>query len=194
MDVDRVGTTKKLSVDEVTKSNVKNISEMLNGKVMDAPVTLTVRELIKLRPATLKPLVNYLYEGRKTDLAALVQEEHGMIPINLEAKTSRFCSVMVVYLDDLCVVSKTEEQHLEHLRKVFQFCLKWGVCSKFAKCQFGTKTFRFLGLICTLEGVLPDPGKAQALVDRQEPKNVKELRSYVYLGSYFQTLLKLRYV
>jgi hypothetical protein len=124
-----------------------------------------------------------------------------VLPFGLSNAVSYFQSVMekifqeflwefmVIYLDDLCVVSKTEEQHLEHLRKVFQLCLKWGVCLKFSKCKFFVQKFRYLGLICTTDGVLPDPEKVEALVKRREPQNVKELRSFVCLGSYFRRFI-----
>jgi hypothetical protein len=77
MDIDQEEPVNNVNTEEA-KPNVKKIgkpreiSEMIIEKVMDAPVTLTVRELIKIRPATLKTLVNTLTDGKRSDIAALV--------------------------------------------------------------------------------------------------------------------------
>jgi hypothetical protein len=68
-DIDQEERDNNVNTEE-SKPNVKQIgkptkiSEIINEKVMDAPVTLTVRELIKIRPATLKTLVNTLRDGK----------------------------------------------------------------------------------------------------------------------------------
>jgi hypothetical protein len=94
--------------------------------------------------------------------------------------------IMVVYLDDLCVSSNSEEEHLAHLEKVFKVCVKWGVCLKFKKCNFFQKEFKYLGFICSSVGLRPDPAKDDALVNRSAPTNVKELRSFICFGSYLR--------
>jgi hypothetical protein len=90
-DIDQEEPVNNVNTEEANP-NVKKvgkptkISEMINEKVMDAPVTLTVRELIKIRPATLKTLVNTLTDGKRSDIAALVHEYsiEDLKPINLE--------------------------------------------------------------------------------------------------------------
>jgi hypothetical protein len=34
---------------------------------------------------------------------------------------------IVIYLDDITVISNSDDQHLKHLRKVFQKCRKFGI-------------------------------------------------------------------
>ena len=44
---------------------------------------------------------------------------------------------IVVYLDDITVYSKTEEEHLEHLRRVFEKCRRFGLSLNPKKTIFG---------------------------------------------------------
>ncbi|OMJ08900.1 Retrovirus-related Pol polyprotein from transposon [Smittium culicis] len=52
------------------------------------------------------------------------------------------------------------------------------------------KGFRYLGYLVTNKGFLPDPKKIEALVGRNPPRNVKEVKSFVCLGSYFRKFLE----
>ncbi len=49
---------------------------------------------------------------------------------------------LVIYLDDLCIASNTEEEHLIHLEKIFKLCVKNGVCLKLKKCDFFAKRLK----------------------------------------------------
>ena len=123
------------------------------------------------------------------------------LPFGLSNAPSFFQSVMehvfheflydflVVYLDDLGIGSDTEEDHLVHLEKVFKMCLKWGICLKFSKCSFFATQFRYLGILLSADGLLPDPAKVSCLLDRPAPTNVREARSFVCFGSYFRMFL-----
>ncbi|OMJ11827.1 Retrovirus-related Pol polyprotein from transposon, partial [Smittium culicis] len=96
---------------------------------------------------------------------------------------------LIIYLDDLCVGSETEEDHLKHLERVLEVCKKWNVKLKLQKCSFFEKDFRYLGYFVTKDGLLPDPLKTSALLNRASPRNVKEARSFLCLCSYFRKFL-----
>jgi hypothetical protein len=125
-----------------------------------------------------------------------------VLPFGLSNAVAYFQSVMeeifarflhdflAIYLDDLCVASMTEEEHLEHLEKVFKVCVKWGVCLKLEKCQFFVGEFRYLGLWISENGIKPDIKKVEALVERKAPVNVKEVRSFVSFASYFRKFIE----
>ena len=50
---------------------------------------------------------------------------------------------IVIYLDDLTVFSKTEEEHLKHLRKVFEKCRRYGLSLNPKKTILGCKRVSF---------------------------------------------------
>ncbi|OMJ27324.1 Retrovirus-related Pol polyprotein from transposon [Smittium culicis] len=54
----------------------------------------------------------------------------------------------------------------------------------------GLPQIPYLGYLVTNKGFLPDPKKIEALVGRNPPKNVKEVKSFVCLGSYFRKFLE----
>jgi hypothetical protein len=43
---------------------------------------------------------------------------------------------IVIYLDDITMYSDSDEQHLEHLKKVFQKCRKFVICLNPKKSHF----------------------------------------------------------
>ena len=66
---------------------------------------------------------------------------------------------MVVFIDDILVYSKNEEEHAEHLRVVLERLRKHKLYAKFSKCEFWLKKVPFLGHILSEEGISVDPGK-----------------------------------
>jgi hypothetical protein len=54
---------------------------------------------------------------------------------------------IVIYLDDIMVYSASDEQHLEHLNKVFQKCRKFGISLNPKKSHFGVEEGKLLGHI-----------------------------------------------
>jgi hypothetical protein len=71
----------------------------------------------------------------------------------------------LVYLDDICVISKTYEEHLIHLRLILDRLRESGLFAKLSKCQFMHTEIKFLGHILSDEGIRPDPVKLQVLQD-----------------------------
>ena len=72
-------------------------------------------------------------------------------------------SFIFVYLDDLLVVSKSVEEHVEHLGKVFQKLEE--VKLKPQKYKFAWQRIEYLGHTLTAEGVCLNDGKVQAVTE-----------------------------
>jgi hypothetical protein len=61
----------------------------------------------------------------------------------------------VVFIDDILVYSKTEEEHAEHLRLVLGTLREHQLYTKFSKCEFWLKEVGFLGHVLSAGGVTP---------------------------------------
>jgi hypothetical protein len=86
---------------------------------------------------------------------------------------------VVVFIDDILVFSRNEEEHEEHMRLVLQKLWEHQLYAKCSKCDFWLKEVSFLGHIITEGGIAVDPSKAQAVLDWNPPK--MWLRSGVFL-------------
>jgi len=64
---------------------------------------------------------------------------------------------VVLYLDDITVFSKTDEEHILHLRLTFEKCRRYGLSLNSKKSQFSLSEGNLLGHIVAQEGVKIDP-------------------------------------
>ena len=60
---------------------------------------------------------------------------------------------VIVFIDDILVYSKNEEEHEEHLRLVLQKLREHQLYTKFSKCEFWLKEVSFLGRIISNGGL-----------------------------------------
>jgi hypothetical protein len=72
---------------------------------------------------------------------------------------------VVVFIDDILVFSRNEEEHEEHLRLVLQKLQDHQLYAKFSKCNFWLKEVSFLGHIITDGGIAVDPSKVQDVLN-----------------------------
>jgi len=70
------------------------------------------------------------------------------------------------------------EEHVEHLRKVFQRMRENKLYAKFEKCEFVVSEVDFLGHRITQEGLKMDDHKVKAILDWELPRSVLALRSF----------------
>ena len=66
---------------------------------------------------------------------------------------------VVIYLDDITVFSKNDEKHIQHLERVFQKCLKFGVSLNPKKSYFALEEGKLLGNIIWKDGIRIDPSR-----------------------------------
>ncbi|XP_030830382.1 uncharacterized protein LOC115919900 [Strongylocentrotus purpuratus] len=98
-------------------------------------------------------------------------------------------TVCVVYLDDIIIYSKTMEEHVVRLEAVIQRLSDHGFKLKASKCKLLQTRVKYLGHILTSEGIGTDPDKTESVRSWPTPKNVKELRSFLGLASYYRKFI-----
>ena len=98
--------------------------------------------------------------------------------------------ILLLYLDDILVFSKTIEEHLQRLDKVFSKLKSHGLKMKPSKCNFFHTSVKYLGHIVSADGVSTDPEKTEAIRSWPTPTSEKELRSFLGLAGYYRRFVK----
>lgn len=93
--------------------------------------------------------------------------------------------IALIYLDDVLIFSCTFEDHLQHLRLVFDRFRASGLKLKPKKCFFGKRTVKYLGHVVSKDGVQPDPSKIKVIQDYPVPRRVKDVRAFLGLANYY---------
>ena len=82
-----------------------------------------------------------------------------------------------VYVDDMLVKSKEEENHLDDLRETFNTLKRYNMKLNSSKCAFGVSSGKFLGFVVSQRGIKANPEKVRAILEMSSPRTVKEVQS-----------------
>ncbi len=93
---------------------------------------------------------------------------------------------VLVYLDDLVIFSRNEEEHLVHLQLVLDQLRKYNLRLKPTKCSFGLEEINLLGYRVNAAGISTDPDKVKVIAELAPPTTVKEVRSFIGMASYYR--------
>ena len=85
----------------------------------------------------------------------------------------------MVFINNILIYSKTEEDHKEHLKIVLQELRDHQLFEKFSKCDFFKDKIQYLGQEVTKEGILVDPEKIKEIEDWLVPKDVTDVQSFM---------------
>ena len=96
---------------------------------------------------------------------------------------------VMVFIDDILIYSKNEEEHAQHLHIVLQRLREHQLYAKFSKCDFWLKEVPFLGHVITPEDISIDPSKVQDVLDWKAPTLVPEIRSFLGLAGYYRRFI-----
>jgi hypothetical protein len=97
---------------------------------------------------------------------------------------------VVVFIDDIMIFSKNEEEHDEHLRLVLQKLRENQLYAKLNKCEFWLKEVSFLGHIISEGGISVDPSKVKDMLSWNTPQNVSDIRSFLGLARYYRRFIE----
>ena len=98
---------------------------------------------------------------------------------------------VVVFIDDILVYSKNEEEHKEHLRLVLGKLREHQLYAKFSKYEFWLKEVGFLGHVISGEGIAVDPTKVDTVTNWEAPTIYGEIQSFLGLAGYYRRFIEI---
>jgi hypothetical protein len=95
----------------------------------------------------------------------------------------------MVFIDDILIYSKSEEEHAQHIWIILQWLHDHQLYAKFSKCAFWLKEAPFLEHVISVEGITVDPTKVQEVLEWQSPRSVTQIRSFLRLAGYYHRFI-----
>ncbi|MBW0512708.1 hypothetical protein O181_052423 [Austropuccinia psidii MF-1] len=97
---------------------------------------------------------------------------------------------VVVYLDDIMVFSKSEEDHVTHVSTVVSRLTANNLFSKASKCLFHVSSVEYRGYVVYSEGLKMDQEKVQKILNWPPPRNVKALHFFLGFANFYRPFIK----
>jgi hypothetical protein len=97
---------------------------------------------------------------------------------------------IVVFIDDILVYTRSEEEHEEHLSLILQKLRDHKLYAKLSKCEFWLKQVAFLGHIILKGGISIDPSKVQDVLSWKALTSVSDIWSFLGLAGYYQRFIE----
>ncbi|GJX63169.1 putative reverse transcriptase domain-containing protein [Tanacetum coccineum] len=98
--------------------------------------------------------------------------------------------LVIVFIDDILIYSKTQEEHVEHLRLVLGLLKKEKLYAKFSKCGFWLREVQFLRHVINGNGIHVDPSKIEAVKNWKAPRTLTKVRSFLGLAGYYRRFIE----
>ena len=98
--------------------------------------------------------------------------------------------VVVVYLDDILIYTKTVEEHREVTRRVLELLQSHKLFLKPDKCEFEKTRVEYLGVIVSHNSVEMDPVKVAGVADWPAPGNKKEVQSFLGFVNFYRCFIQ----
>ena len=122
--------------------------------------------------------------------------EFNRLPFGLSNGPAFFSAVMQnilsdlpfirVYIDDITIASKDENEHLEHINILLNRLNEHNLKINPDKCNWFATEIKLLGHIVDQNGIRMDVDKIEAIKNRKEPTNLKQLQSFLGLTNYYR--------
>ncbi|RYA68756.1 hypothetical protein DD592_26750, partial [Enterobacter cloacae complex sp. 2DZ2F20B] len=94
------------------------------------------------------------------------------------------------YIDDILVFSANPEEHVRHLKTLFERLKQHQIVVNAAKCVFGASEVEYLGHSISTHGTRPATAKVTAISDFPKPQTVKDLRRFLGMINFYRRFVK----
>jgi hypothetical protein len=96
---------------------------------------------------------------------------------------------VVVFIDDILIYSKNEEEHAQHLQIILTPLREHQLYAKFSKCVFWLEEIQFLGHVLSAKGIAVDPSKVKDILEWKLPTTMHQVRSFLGLAGYYRRFI-----
>jgi hypothetical protein len=97
---------------------------------------------------------------------------------------------VVVFIDDILICSRSEEEHEGHLRLILQKLRDHKLNAKLSKCEFWLEQVAFLRHVISKGGISMDPSKVQDVLSWKAPTSVSDIQSFLGLAGYYRRFIE----
>jgi hypothetical protein len=97
---------------------------------------------------------------------------------------------VVVFIDDILIYSRSEEEHEEHLHLVLQKLREHRLYAKLGNCEFWMQQVAFLRHVMSKGGISVDPSKVQNVLSWNAPTSVDDIKSFLGLAGYYRRFIE----
>ncbi|KAH0748617.1 hypothetical protein KY290_027849 [Solanum tuberosum] len=97
---------------------------------------------------------------------------------------------VIVFIDDILIYSRNDEDHASHLRIVLQTLKDRELYAKFSKCEFWLESVAFLGHIMSRERIKIDTQKIEAVQNWPRPTSPTDIKSFLGLAGYYRRFVE----
>lgn len=98
---------------------------------------------------------------------------------------------VLVFLDDILIYSKNEEEHQIHVNQVLELLRKNKLYAKESKCELFQTRVEFLGHIVDSEGIHMMEDKVKAILDWPILQSVEDVRSFLGTVGYYRKFVRM---
>jgi hypothetical protein len=96
---------------------------------------------------------------------------------------------VVLFIDDILIYSKNEEEHAKHLRIMLTCLREHQLYAKFSKSAFWLEEIQFLRHVLSVKGIAIDPSKVKDILESNSPTTVHQVRSFLRLAGYYRRFI-----
>jgi len=92
---------------------------------------------------------------------------------------------IVIYLDDILIYSNNMSKHHWHVKEILEHLYKAGLYAKAEKCEFYSKSVKYLGYILSSSSLTMSNNKVKIIQDWLEPKKVKDIQFFLGFANFY---------
>jgi len=98
--------------------------------------------------------------------------------------------IVVVYLDNILIFTKTEEEHEQAVQRVLEILAEHKLFLRLEKCEFHQKQIEYLGLVISENKVMMDPVKVARVREWPIPENRTDMQAFVGFVNFYRRFIQ----